>query len=81
MTAPRRIWTDADWREPGTRLPGWRPLLNAYEANSRAALLDRAPATTFADAARMTTAPTWNRITKHGRAILAGIKTYLENVK
>jgi hypothetical protein len=81
MTAPRRIWRDADWREPFTRPPGWRPLLNAYEANSRAALLDRAPATTLADAARMTTAPTWRFITRHARALAAAALAYKESLK
>ena len=39
----RYIITDATWREPGHRPRGWHMVINAHEADSRAALIDPRP--------------------------------------
>lgn len=42
MSAPRRIWTDADWRDPCRARP-WQTLLNQHHRDSNAALIDPRP--------------------------------------
>ena len=75
------IWTDANWREPGTRPRGWIIVQSEMERNSNAALCDRQPATTFADVYRMTSRPLWRGITKRIRAIVAAVQAYRESMK
>lgn len=77
----RYIVTDATWREPGQRHRGWDTLLNQHHANSKAALVDRPPATTFADVFRMTSRPLRCGITKRIRAVVAAVRAYRESMK
>lgn len=66
-----------EWREPRP----WRDAINQLERNSRAAILDRAPPTTFADVCRTTCRPIWRGITKRSRAIVMAWRAYREEVQ
>lgn len=63
-----------DWKARG----GWRPASNQQERDSRAALVDHPPPTTFTDVARAVLWPATGAITRHAvaaaRAIWVGLR-------
>lgn len=59
----------------------FHPPLNEYEANARAALLDRPRETTVADCARMTVGPIIRFIARQCRACVAAVRAYREAVR
>ncbi len=75
------IWTDANWREPGTRPRGWIIVQSEMERNSNAALCDRPPATTFGQVAGYVGRRTFAGIVKRIRAIVAAVQAYRESMK
>lgn len=70
-----------EWRDAGWRPKHYHSIMGRYEIDSNARLIDRPPATQFADVVRMTCRPMWNGITKHGRAIFMGWRAYREASK
>ena len=69
----------------------WQPAINDWERDNRAALVDRPPATTFADALALTVGPTARAArtaARHLRAAIraavaaavAGWRTYRESI-
>ena len=77
----RYIVTDATWRDAGWRPKYWHSIMGRYEMDSNARLIDRPPATTFADVYRMTSRPLWRGITKRIRAVVAAVQAYRESMK
>jgi hypothetical protein len=60
----------------GTRARPWLPAINQHERDSREALIDRPPATTFTAVARFVWRRCTSSIARHGRALLAAVRAY-----
>jgi hypothetical protein len=58
----------------------WLPAINQHERDSRAALIDRPPATTMRDVLAMTAGPAVSFIARHARSAAAAWRSYKESI-